>query len=164
MIPHSIHFILLTTGAGLRFLSPLGLLCGLVSIVSGVALYSQHQELSKGSAGEGVREFLYFHLTPSHFSLQSSYLVERRHDVYGFQYLALLFGLPKAMFFWSVALFAPQVLFILYMSIGVIGCSVLVLLSAWFALVFQYKLVPASFWWLPSRNTSRDDNGMATMV
>lgn len=50
------HFVLLTTDAGLRFLSPLGLFCGLVSIVSGVTLYSQHQEISQGSAGEGVRE------------------------------------------------------------------------------------------------------------
>jgi hypothetical protein len=141
------HFVLLSTGAGLGFLSPLGLFCGLVSIVSGVVLYSQHQETSQGSAGEGY-----------------SYLSERRHDIYGFQYLALLFSLPKAMFFWSVALFAPQVLFILYMSIGTIGCSALVLLSAWFAVVFQYKLVPASFHWLPSRNTSEDTDELASIV
>jgi hypothetical protein len=68
------------------------------------------------------------------------------------------------MFFWSVALFIPQVLFMLYASIGTVGCSALVLLSAWFALVFQYKLVPASFRWLPSRNKSRDDNEPANLV
>jgi len=134
------HFVLLVTDAGLKFLSPLGLFCGLASIVSGVTLYTQHQEISQGSAGEGY-----------------SYLSERRHRIYGFEYLALLFSLPRAMFFWSVALFVPQVLFILYGSIGMVGCSAFVLLSAWFALVLQYKLVPASFRWLPSRNKSRDD-------
>lgn len=67
------------------------------------------------------------------------------------------------MFFWSVALFVPQVLFILYGSIGMVGCSAFALLSAWFALVFQYKLVPASIRWLPSRNKSRD-NEPANMV
>jgi len=141
------HFVLLATGAGLKFLSPLGLFCGLASTVSGVVLYSQHQAISEGSAGEGF-----------------SYLSDRRHDTYGFQYLALLFSLPKAMFFWSVALFVPQVLFILYMSIGTIGCFALVVLSAWFAVVFQYKLVPASFHWLPSRNVSGDNDELASMV
>jgi len=141
------HFVLLATGAGLRFLSPLGLFCGLVSTVSGVVLYSQHQGIAQGSAGEGY-----------------SYLTDRRHSIYGFQYLALLFSLPKAMFFWSIALFVPQVLFILYASIGMTGCTALVFFSAWFALVFQYKLVPASFHWLPSRNTSGENDELASMV
>ena len=60
MIPHRMHFVLLMTGAGLRLLSPLGLFCGLASIVSGVVLHSQHQGISQGSAGEGVRKILYF--------------------------------------------------------------------------------------------------------
>jgi len=141
------HFALLATGFGLRFLSPVGLFCGLVSIVSGVVLYSQHQGISQGTASDGY-----------------AYLTERRHDVYGFQYLALLFSLPKAMFLWSIALFAPQVLFILYSSIGTIGFSVLAFLSVWFALVFQYKLVPASLHWLPSRNTSEDDHELTSVV
>lgn len=68
------------------------------------------------------------------------------------------------MFFWSVALFVPQVLFILYASIGMIECGALVFFSAWFAVVFQYKLVPASFRWLPSRSTSRDSNEVTSMV
>jgi hypothetical protein len=97
-------------------------------------------------------------------SLQYSYLTERRHSTYGFQYLALLFSLPKAMFFWSLALFVPHVFFILYTSIGTIGCAALVFFSTWFALVFQYKLVPASFHWVPSRNTSRENTELATMV
>ena len=61
------------------------------------------------------------------------------------------------MFLWSVALSAPQVFFILYASIGMIGFSALVFFSTWFALVFQYKLVPASFHWFPSRSTSEGD-------
>ena len=55
-IPNRMHFVLLVTDAGLKFLSPLGLFCGLASIVSGVTLYTQHQEISQGSAGEGVRK------------------------------------------------------------------------------------------------------------
>jgi hypothetical protein len=141
------HFVLLVTSAGSRFLSPLGLFCSLVSIVSGVVLHSQHQRISQGSAGEGY-----------------TYLTERRHDIYGFQFLALLFSLPKAMFFWSVTLFAPQVLFILYASIGTIGLSVLVFFSAWFAVVFQYKLAPASFHWFPSRSTSEGNYELASIV
>jgi len=141
------HFVFAATGVGLRFLSPFGLFCDSVSIVSGVVLYSQHQEISQGSAGEGY-----------------SYLSERRHGTYGFQYLALLFSLPKAMFFWSIALFVPQVLFILYASMGMIGCSALVFFAVWFAIVFQYKLVPASFHWFPSRNTSRANDELVSMV
>jgi len=160
------HFVLLATGAGLRFLSPLGLFCGLVSIVSGVVLHSQHQGISQGSAGEGVRKLVsfvtQFHLTS--LSPQYTYLTERRHDIYGFQFLALLFSLPKAMFFWSVVLFAPQVLFILYASIGTIGLSALVFFSAWFAVVFQYKLAPASFHWFPSRSTSEGSHELASIV
>jgi hypothetical protein len=160
------HFVLLATGAGLRFISPLGLLCGLVSIVSGIVLYSQHQDISQGSAGEGVRKSIFYSPTSSELSLspQYTYLSERRHDIYGFQYLALLFSLPKATFLWSVALFAPQVLFILYTSIGVNGLSVLVFFSTWFAVVFQYKLVPASFRWFPSKNTPEDSHGLASVV
>jgi hypothetical protein len=127
----------LAIGFGLRFLSPLGLLCGLVSVASGITLYSKHQGLSQATCSEGY-----------------TYLTERRHDVYGFQHLALLFSLPKALSLWSIALFVPQVFFIVYASIGPIGFSMLILLSAWFTLVFQYKLVPASFHWLPRRNTS----------
>jgi len=141
------HFVLLATGVGLRFLSPLGLLCGFISIVSGVVLYSQHQGISQGSADEGY-----------------TYLNERRHSVYGFQYLAFLFSLPKAMFLWSIALFAPQVFFILYTSIGLIGFSALIFFSAWFALVFLFKLAPISFRWIPSGNTSKDTHELATVV
>jgi hypothetical protein len=112
----------------------------------------------------GFVNFLSAQNFPYSFSLKYAYLTERRHDTYGFQYLALLFSLPKAMFFWSIALFVPQVLFILYSSIGTIGLSVFALLSAWFALVLQYKLVPASFHWLPSRNTSEDDHELASVV
>ena len=50
-----VHSVLFATGAGLRILPALGLFCGFVSIVSGVVLYSQHQETSQGSASEGVR-------------------------------------------------------------------------------------------------------------
>jgi len=141
------HFVLLATGVGSRFLSPLGLFCSLASIVSGVVLYSQHQEVSQGCAGEGY-----------------TYLTERRHEVYGFQYLALIFSLPKAMFFWSIALFVPQVFFILYASIGIIGVSALVFISSWFALVLQYKLVPAPFRWSPPKSTSEDSHELASIV
>lgn len=133
------HFLLNVTGVGLKFLSPFGLACGLLSTMSGVVLYSQHQGISRGTAGEGY-----------------AYLSERRHDTYGFQYLALLFSLPKAMFYWSIALFVPQVFFILHGSIGTIGVSALVFFSVWSALVFQYKLVPESFRWLPSRKSTGD--------
>jgi len=142
-----IHFLLVATGAGSRFLSPPGLLCGLVSIVSGVALYSQHQDLCQASAGDGY-----------------NYLSERRHDTYGFQYLALLFSLPRAMFLWSIALSAPQLLLVLYGSIGMIGLSALVFFSLWFAVVFQYKLAPTSFRWFPSRNTSEGNHELACIV
>jgi len=145
------HFVLLETGAGLRYISPLGLFCGLASTVSGVALYSQHQGISQGSAGEGY-----------------TYLSGRRHDTYGFQHLALLFSLPKATFLWSVALAVPQVLFILYTSVGMIGFSTLLFFCVWFAVVFLYKLVPISFrWpsrWLPSRNASGGNHESASVV
>lgn len=95
---------------------------------------------------------------------QYAYLTERRHDVYGFQYLALLFSIPKAMFLWSIALFVPQALFILHESVGNTALSALVFFSAWLGLVFQYKLVPASFHWLPSRNKSEGDHELATVV
>ena len=78
--------------------------------------------------------------------------------------MALLFSVPKAMFLWSVALFAPQVLFILYASIGTVGFSALIFLSAWFGIVFQYKLVPASFHWFPSRNTLEGNHELASVV
>jgi hypothetical protein len=68
------------------------------------------------------------------------------------------------MFLWSIALLVPQVLFILYASIGMIGFSALVFFFAWFALVFLYKLVPASFHWFPSRNTPEDNRELATIV
>lgn len=45
--------------------------------------------------------------------------------------------------------------------------TALVFFSAWFALVFQYKLVPAPFHWLPSRNTSEGEtelDGVAAMA
>jgi len=142
-----LHFVLLETGAGLRFLSPLGLFCGLASTVSGVALYSRHQDLAKGSAGEGY-----------------TYLSERRHETHGFQNLALLFSLPKAMFLWSVALAVPQVLSILYASIGMIGLSALLLFPVWSALVFLYTLVPASSRWLPSRNASGGNQELESLV
>jgi len=140
------HFVLLATGVGLRSLSPLGLLCGLISVLSGVIMYSQHQGISQGSAGDGY-----------------AYLTERRHDTYGFQYLALLFSLPKAMFLWSIALLVPQVSYILFLSMGIISFSALVFFSAWFALVFQYKLVPDSFRWFSPRNTSEDNQELASV-
>jgi hypothetical protein len=141
------HFLLIVSDVGLKCLSPLGLLSGLTSTMSGVVLYSQHQGISRGTAGEGY-----------------AYLSERRHDTYGFQYLALLFSLPKAMFYWSIALFVPQVFSILYVSIGTIGVSALIFFSAWSALVFQYKLVPKSFYWLPSRKSSEGNHELESVV
>ena len=68
------------------------------------------------------------------------------------------------MFLWSIALVVPPVLFILYASVGMIGFSAIVFFSTWFALIFQYKLVPASFHWLPSRNTSEGDSELISIV
>ena len=68
------------------------------------------------------------------------------------------------MFFWSIALFVPQVFFILYASMGIIGVSALVFLSSWFALVLQYKLVPAPFRWSPPKTASEDSHELASIV
>ena len=144
----------LATGLGLSFLSPFGLLCAIASIISGVYFHSSHREFLTSSANEGVRRSPYYqnHLNSSPF--QYSYLTERRHDEYGFQYLALLFSLPKALSLWSIALLVPHVLFIVYSSIGTTGFCALALFLAWSTFVFRYKLVPSSFHWLPSRKTS----------
>jgi hypothetical protein len=142
-----IHFLLIATGAGSRFFSPPGLLCGLGGVISGIALYSQHQDFPQASAGDGY-----------------AYLSERRHDTYGFQYLALLFSLPKALFFWSIALSIPPLFIVLHGVIGVIGLSVLAFFSAWFAVVFQYKLAPTSFRLFPCRNTSEGNHELASIV
>ena len=105
-------------------------------------------------------------LSPNHlmFLPQYNYLSERRHDTYGFQYLALLFSLPKAMFLWSIALSVPQLLLVLHGSIGIIGLSAIAFFSIWFAVVFQYKLAPTSFRCLPSRNTSEGSHELASVV
>ena len=67
MIPHRIHFLLVATGAGSRFLSPPGLLCGLGGVVSGVALYSRHRDFPQASAGDGVCAFIFSHFESSEF-------------------------------------------------------------------------------------------------
>ena len=68
------------------------------------------------------------------------------------------------MFLWSVALAVPQVLSILYASIGMIGLSALLFFPVWSALVFLYTLVPVSFRRLPSRNASGSNQELESLV
>lgn len=68
------------------------------------------------------------------------------------------------MFFWSIALAVPQLFIILHGIIGMIGLSALALFSAWLAVIFQYKLAPASFRLFPCRNTSEGNHELASIV
>jgi len=72
------------------------------------------------------------------------------------------------MFFWSIALSVPQLFIVLHGAIGLIGLSALAFFSTWLAVVFQYKLAPASFRMFPCmfsrRNTLDGDRELASIV
>jgi uncharacterized membrane protein YqjE len=70
------------------------LVCSM-SILAGMHLLVQHQELADSSA-----------------SLAVQYLQANRSNTFGFQHMALIFSLPKALCLWSLGFFVAHWIFI----------------------------------------------------
>jgi hypothetical protein len=83
------------------------------SIVSALVLYTRHENLARSSAADA-----------------SAYLQAVRSTKFDFQLVALVFSLPKALFFWGLGLFTCHVIFLalcLVSTSAAIGATVFIL-------------------------------------
>jgi len=137
-----INMITLAFSIGSRSLAFSSTCCSYASIVSGLALFIKQQHLAHATAAEAA-----------------TYLESTKHEKYGFQFISILYSLPKAFLVWSLALYIPQGPIMAVQALGLLTTAVAILLilsvSLAFRLVISPIIIPRPFW--SSRRQRKDD-------
>jgi hypothetical protein len=115
-----INLLTLAFSMGSRSLAFASVFFSYGSIVSGLALFIRQQPLAKATASEAA-----------------VYLQNTNHKKYGFQFVSILYSLPKAFLIWSLALYIPQAPIMAFHALGLLTTTALsmVLSGVFFALL-----------------------------
>jgi hypothetical protein len=97
------------------------------SIISGLALFIRQQHLTKATAAEAA-----------------IYIQDIKHEKYGFQFISILYSLPKAFLIWSLALYIPQGPMIAFQALGLLTTAALTLVLCTLFLTLHFVLHPVS--------------------
>jgi hypothetical protein len=95
------------------------------SIVSGLALFIRQQHLAKATASEAA-----------------VYIQHINHQKYGFQFVSLLYSLPKAFLLWSLALYIPQAPIMAFQALGLLTTAALTVVLSVVLLTLLIVLCP----------------------
>jgi hypothetical protein len=137
-----INMITLACSIGSRSLAFSSTSFSYASIVTGLALFIKQHHLTNATAAEAA-----------------AYLENLKHEKYGFQFVSILYSLPKAFLIWSLALYIPQGPIVAIQALGLLTTAVVVLVFFVVSLTFRFVLFPVSiprpFW---SSRRPREDN------
>lgn len=135
-----LNSITLALGLGSKTLALCSIFSAYASMIVGLVLYIRQQGLTNATASDAA-----------------IYLQAVKHENHGFQFVSLLYSLPKALFFWSLVLYVPQGSIMAFRLFGVVPLAVAGGVFSSLALVLYLVMSPPSVSWAVSRSTKDVD-------